>query len=55
MLVWIYGGGLTAGVIHPTTFGPDFLVADNVLVVAMNYRIGALGKLYIIMFIDYIN
>ncbi|XP_044014772.1 juvenile hormone esterase-like [Aphidius gifuensis] len=45
VMVWIYGGGLTAGVIRPTTFGPDFLVADNVLVVAMNYRVGALGFL----------
>ncbi|KAF7996984.1 hypothetical protein HCN44_005261 [Aphidius gifuensis] len=45
VMVWIYGGGFLAGEIKENFYGPDFLVADNVVVVAMNYRLGALGFL----------
>ncbi|KAF7996986.1 hypothetical protein HCN44_005263 [Aphidius gifuensis] len=45
VMVWIYGGGFLIGQINSTLYGPDFLIADNVIVVAMNYRVGALGFL----------
>ncbi|XP_015111874.1 acetylcholinesterase isoform X2 [Diachasma alloeum] len=45
VMVWIHGGGFYEGTINSSVFGPDFLIEDNVVVVAMNYRLGALGFL----------
>lgn len=42
-MVWIYGGGFREGLINSTFYGPDFLIDENVVVVAMNYRLGPLG------------
>lgn len=43
-MVWIFGGEFVSGQIDSSVFGPDFLIADNVVIVDMNYRLGALGK-----------
>ncbi|CAG5092134.1 Similar to B1: Esterase B1 (Culex pipiens) [Cotesia congregata] len=45
VIVWIYGGGFVSGSSNPKTYGPDFLIEEDVVVVAMNYRLGALGFL----------
>jgi para-nitrobenzyl esterase len=42
-MVWIHGGGLTSG--ESDGFGPAMLVARRVVVVTINYRLGALGFL----------
>ncbi|XP_043248310.1 juvenile hormone esterase-like [Colletes gigas] len=45
VLVWIYGGGfLTGGILKPI-YGPDWYIEDDIVMVAMNYRLGALGFL----------
>ncbi|XP_014300694.1 juvenile hormone esterase [Microplitis demolitor] len=45
VMVWIYGGGFESGSSSPESYGPDFLIEEDVVVVAMNYRLGALGFL----------
>ncbi|XP_049937714.1 acetylcholinesterase-like [Schistocerca serialis cubense] len=43
VLAWIPGGGFRVGTSEYE--GPDFLVAEGVILVAFNYRLGALGFL----------
>ena len=43
VMVWIHGGGLTSG--RSNDFFPVGLVARNVVVVTINYRLGVLGFL----------
>ena len=43
MLVWIHGGGLTQD--GGRNYNPTTLAADGVVVVTINYRLGALGFL----------
>ncbi|XP_011299895.1 acetylcholinesterase [Fopius arisanus] len=45
VMVWIHGGGFYEGGTNSSVLSPDFLIEDNVVVVAMNYRLGALGFL----------
>jgi len=48
VLVWIHGGGFTAGSGSQTTYDPSALVARcDVVVVTLNYRLGALGFLHL--------
>jgi para-nitrobenzyl esterase len=42
-MVWLHGGGLTVG--ESDDYDPDRLVAQGVIVVTVNYRIGYLGFL----------
>lgn len=44
VMIWLYGGEFLFGDITKERFGPDFLVAENVVVVNINYRLGALGN-----------
>lgn len=44
VMVWIHGGGFIHGSGSRFLYGPDFLVAEGVIVVTINYRLGALGK-----------
>lgn len=44
-MVWIYGGAFVTGYVNRTRYGPDLLIEDDVVIVAMNYRLGALGFL----------
>ena len=43
VLVWIHGGGFTSGA--GDWYRPDFLLDFNLVVVSINYRLGALGFL----------
>ena len=43
VMVWIHGGGFVAG--ESNDYNPSGLVADGVIVVTINYRLGALGFL----------
>lgn len=45
VVVWIHGGGLTTGSAHQDYYIGDNLAAEDVVVVSMNYRLGALGFL----------
>ena len=45
VMVWIYGGGFTGGSYGYSQYNPQHLVEKGVIVVAMNYRLGALGFL----------
>lgn len=44
VMFWIHGGGFFSGAGSTNTYGPDFLVAHNVVLVTINYRVGLLGK-----------
>lgn len=48
VLVWIYGGGFDSGSASPPDIGGDYLARRlGAVVVAVNYRLGALGWLYL--------
>ncbi|XP_046343877.2 acetylcholinesterase-like [Haliotis rufescens] len=47
-LVWIYGGGFVTGSINTPLHNGQYLAAENnVIVMSMNYRLGAHGFLYL--------
>ncbi|KAK9687535.1 Carboxylesterase family [Popillia japonica] len=43
VMVWIYGGGFMFGESNYSSYGPDQLVSEDVIVVTFNYRLGILG------------
>ncbi|XP_037037435.1 putative inactive carboxylesterase 4 isoform X2 [Bradysia coprophila] len=45
VLVWIHGGGFTLGHGGIDSYGPDYLLEHDVILVAGNYRLGPLGFL----------
>lgn len=45
VMVWIYGGAFNLGSGDSLIYGPDFIVPEDVVLVTMNYRVGALGFL----------
>ena len=45
VMVYIHGGAFITGGGSSTTFGPGYLLGNDVVVVAINYRLGALGFL----------
>ncbi|CAH1118266.1 unnamed protein product [Phaedon cochleariae] len=45
VMVWIHGGGFTSGSNSSETFGPEFLLTKDVVLVVINYRLGFLGFL----------
>ncbi len=45
VMVWIYGGGFTAGGTSEARQDGEYLARRNVVVVSMNYRLGMLGFL----------
>ncbi|XP_067659880.1 acetylcholinesterase-like [Haliotis asinina] len=47
-MVWIYGGAFLTGSINMALYNGQYLAAEkNVIVMAMNYRVGAHGFLYL--------
>ncbi|XP_031621275.1 acetylcholinesterase 1-like [Contarinia nasturtii] len=45
VMFWIHGGGFLELSGDESYFGPDFLIEQNVILVTINYRLGALGFL----------
>lgn len=45
VMVWVHGGFLTIGSGNSDTYGPEYLLINDVVVVTINYRLGLLGKL----------
>ncbi|XP_014476726.1 PREDICTED: esterase FE4-like [Dinoponera quadriceps] len=45
VMVWFHGGGFNTGFGDDLFFGPDFLIEHDVVVVTLNYRLGAIGFL----------
>ncbi|KAG7202324.1 hypothetical protein KM043_018656 [Ampulex compressa] len=45
VMVWIYGGAFSGGSSNSTIYGPDLLLNENIILVSLNYRLGALGFL----------
>ncbi|KAF5278663.1 hypothetical protein FQA39_LY00705 [Lamprigera yunnana] len=45
VMVWIYGGGFLFGQNSYSSYGPDYLLDENVVVVTFNYRLGIFGFL----------
>lgn len=43
VMVWIYGGAFSVGDSNANTYGPDYLVEEDVVIVTFNYRLGMLG------------
>ncbi|XP_055624038.1 cholinesterase 2-like [Toxorhynchites rutilus septentrionalis] len=45
VMIWIHGGGFISGSADSFIYDPVYLVQEGVIVVTMNYRLGALGFL----------
>ncbi|KAJ6649230.1 Juvenile hormone esterase, partial [Pseudolycoriella hygida] len=45
VLVWIHGGAFVIGSGGPSSYSPDYLLDNDVILVAGNYRLGMLGFL----------
>ena len=45
VMVWVHGGAFIKGSSSDGHYGPELLVAEGVLLVTINYRLGALGWL----------
>ena len=43
-MVWIHGGGFTTGSGSADLYRPDYFMKHDVVFVAINYRLGILGK-----------
>lgn len=43
VMVWIHGGGFFAGTGDQLFFGPNYIVPKDVVLITLNYRLGALG------------
>jgi len=48
VMVWIHGGGYYAGAGDMNFYGPDHIVEKEVVLVTLNYRLSALGRLFTI-------
>lgn len=44
VLVWIHGGGYTVGNGNKESGSPDYFMSHDVILVTLNYRLGALGN-----------
>ena len=45
VMVWIHGGGFQFGSANSEIYGPERLLQEDVVLVSLNYRLGALGFL----------
>lgn len=46
VMVWIHGGAFYFGSNSKDFFNPEFLLRKDVVLISINYRLGAFGKLY---------
>lgn len=44
VMVWVHGGSFVTGSGNYVSAGPDWLLAEGVVVVTFNYRLGAFGN-----------
>lgn len=44
-MVWIHGGGFRKGSADYLTYGPDFLLSEDNILVLISYRLGIFGFL----------
>nr|CAD7395826.1 unnamed protein product [Timema cristinae] len=44
VMVWIHGGGFEMGSGDSSSYGPDYFLAQDVVFVTINYRLGALAE-----------
>lgn len=49
VMVWIHGGGFISGSGNGESnlYGPNYIMDRDVVLVTINYRLGALGKHYL--------
>ncbi|EDV93366.1 GH19269 [Drosophila grimshawi] len=45
VMVWIHGGGFIIGEANRELYGPDYFIKEDVVLVTIQYRLGALGFL----------
>ncbi|XP_054287979.1 juvenile hormone esterase-like [Macrosteles quadrilineatus] len=45
VMVFIYGGGFEIGSAYSYTYGPDYFLDEDIVLVTLNYRVGVLGFL----------
>ncbi|ETN61216.1 esterase B1 [Anopheles darlingi] len=45
VMVYLYGGGFVEGTSATELYGPDYLIEKDIVLVTLNYRVGALGFL----------
>lgn len=43
VIVWVHGGALIIGSGNCDTYGPEYLLIHDVVIVTINYRLGLLG------------
>jgi carboxylesterase type B len=48
VMFWIHGGAFLYGSNKSELFGPDYLMTEDIVLVCINYRLGAFGKILII-------
>lgn len=48
-MVWIHGGAFTVGSASSEVYRPEYLMEHDIVLVTTNYRLGALGKLMILL------
>lgn len=46
VMAWIHGGAFKYGDTTENIYGPDYLLEKNVILVSINYGLGALGIYY---------
>lgn len=44
VMVWIHGGAFVYGSNSKDLYNPEFLMRNDVVVISVNYRLGALGE-----------
>lgn len=48
-MFWIHGGAFTAGSGNADVYGPEYLIANDVVLVTTNYRLGLLGNITLLL------
>lgn len=46
-MVWIHGGGFKIGTAASILYGPDYFLEEDIVIVAIGYRLGILGNKFV--------
>lgn len=49
VMVWIHGGAFLIGSHSKEIHSPDFLLRNDIVLIAINYRLGAFGKCFLLI------